>query len=438
MLVTACSAATDVRTASPSGSVVQPTIRPTGVSSTRPSATPLTTYPSVAPSSLTATPSSSTASPATWQTYTEPFAGQLDQSVDGLFVRSDGALVAWGIDQEDTAGGYASVSFWTAPDWQSWGEIKLEGLGPFIRVHDVAAGPKGIVAAGSREDLGALWWSSDAQTWTLGTLVDSTDIEWSNVLAVAAGGDGYLAVGAHRHQAAAWFSPDGVSWHSVGSDDLPTGQLFDVAAATDGSFIVVGTDDTQQDHDAIVRLVSADGERWTAARPSDAIAGPDDDEISRVWPFAGGFVGYGDLGDAARRHFCERQGGECFPQTSPRLFTSADGITWSVFGDNDLMTPAQRSSVGPSLWEFNAIAANGDGLLAAGAGTDFVVRIWSSADGVTWDPVGDPVDIANHPAPADYQADIVNGLVVDSTRLVIGGQLESSDGYVMIGTPGAI
>lgn len=412
-----------------------PSERPSTAPTVIMSQTPGVTTTPVAQTSAPATPEASPSAPPAagiWTTYTEPFAGRLAQTVGGVFVLGDGSLVAWGEDQEDDPGGYASVSFWSSPDWMNWTETKLEGLGPFIRVWDVANGPRGIVAAGAREDLGAVWLSTDAKNWTLSSVIDD-DYEWSGVQAVAAGPDGFLVVGQHLRRATAWFSEDGTTWRSVGGDSLPDGRLYDVSTVADGSFIVVGVDDANPDHDAVVRLVSADGSTWRSAKLADGLATNEDDIVSEVWPYEGGFVAYGVQQDAARRHHCGRVGGECFPHDWPRLYTSPDGLSWEGFGDeNELYTPALTTSEGPRLWEFDAVVPFGDGLLAAGSGTDFKVRLWTSRDGVTWDPMGDPILIAGHEAPPDYQVDTVRDLLVTDDRVVIGGELGGSDGYVMV------
>ena len=217
--------------------------------------------------------------------------------------------------------------------------------------------------------------------------------------------------------------------------DFPEGVFNDVVASPSGGFVVVGVDTSERDWDGFAWTVSSDGRDWQAAEPGDALTGPDDDDLYAIWAYERGYPALGEHGN--ERLTCD--GGSAFIASTgpmvahgpcwshePHVYTSNDGHGWRRFA----IDPEE-----PAPWEFTAIESWGDGLIAVAAGKDFVVRVWLSEDGIEWTPIGDPVRINDQPAPVDYQRDTVNDLLVAGDRLVIGGTLDSGDGYVMIGTP---
>jgi hypothetical protein len=102
---------------------------------------------------------------------------------------------------------------------------------------------------------------------------------------------------------------------------------------------------------------------------------------------------------------------------------SADGVTWTSH-------PVETSDSGgaPVLVQFDTIAAYGNGLLAAGAGSDGVIRLWRSADGLIWEPVTDPTEIL---LPDDASVSAI--AVVNDRVILAGGLLNAGDGFVAVG-----
>jgi hypothetical protein len=381
-----------------------------------------------------------------WATVTEPFSGDLAQEVEGLYSNAAGEIVAWGRDQEwiNSDVGEATTSLWTSADGVDWRDQRIGPLGSNQFITDVAHGPSGLVAVGYEDPVAAAWWSTDGDAWTRASRGPDDRARGVYARTVAAGPDGFLAVGSDHQRAAAWFSSNGDSWESVGGS-FPKGSFEDVAASPDGGFVVVGTDTSRRGWDAVAWRVSSDGSDWSPANPSDALAGPEDEQMYRLWGYNGGYLGFGQQVDTQERIDCYQGAGAQVGSTVPielarvcywgysswRLFKSENGDAWEridpevetyVFGD-------------PYFWEFQAIAPWGEGLIAVGAGTDWQIRVWTSLDGVEWEAVGDPVLVNGQPAPAEYQSNAVDAVLVDDGRLVIGGELETSDGYVMIATP---
>ncbi|CAN5773488.1 hypothetical protein BH24CHL6_BH24CHL6_08570 [soil metagenome] len=357
-----------------------------------------------------------------WQTMTAPFEGQLEQQVRGLLVNELGNFLAWGPDQEVGDGGYAMVSFWHSSDLQVWREVKLGEWGQFIRVSDVANSSAGLVAVGSLEDEAMIWWSPEGESWEQATVVPASGWSRSSIAAVAANEQGFLAVGTQLRSMAAWFSTDGRSWRQVG-DDLGAGRLYDVTVLPDGRFVAVGVDESRRDWDAASWTVSADGGDWRSREFNEAVAGPNDQLLRRVFSYGGGLLGLAEHQNTEERLSCD---GPCY-DPSWRIYAATDGSRWQDVAE--MPSPLH-------LWEYSAIAPWGEGLLAVGAAPDYQMRLWYSGDGVSWEPVGDSLLVNGEPQPG-YLRDAIFALLVDGDRLIVGGGLGdvNADGFVMIGEP---
>jgi hypothetical protein len=77
-------------------------------------------------------------------------------------------------------------------------------------MHDVAAGPAGIVAVGETALAPTIWYSADGGSWT--RLTDAVSPSNASVRSVATGPGGFVAVGDDGDTALAWVSSDGRSW----------------------------------------------------------------------------------------------------------------------------------------------------------------------------------------------------------------------------------
>lgn len=382
-----------------------------------PSTSPLTPPPTL----ISAAPSPSdpplSLEALSWRAMTEPFGGDRSQGVTGLFINPYGELVAWGYESVREGGSADNLpTFWTTPDTLSWREARLGTVGEHLILDDVAAGPNGFVAVGSASDTVAAWWSTHGDSWMRATFSPEPVPDEAGLTAVSGGTEGYLAVGTDQGRAAAWFSPDGDGWKPVGPE-FPEGDFFDVTQSSDGGFVVIGQDRSGGDWNAAAWVVSAIATDWRAAEPNHAIAGPRTEVLARVWAFDGGYFAFGHELDPRDRHcgLCPLN-----PETW-RLYTSPDGIEWArnaIDLDRDE----------PVLMEYAAIEPWDDGLMAIGRGSDGVLRIWLSRDGVEWAPVGVPVDLG---ALAADEPDVTDLMLADRFILISGVRI--GGGYVAVG-----
>ena len=451
VLVVGCTVAIEQSPSAPMGSAgeaasSEPTARlttatPAGLlptSSPAASTVPATPIASPVPDPL-ATPGSPTLpldlNAIQWRTATEPFAGGLEQTIQGFFLSPRGELVAWGRDQEmiNSDWGDATTSFWMEGSDGSWRKSRIAELGTSSEARAVADNGEMFVAVGDAAYPITAWWSDDGESWSEAEILPEWNREISAMTSVAAGAEGFLAVGQTAGRPTAWFSPDGLHWNQTGRTFAP-GSFNDVTALPNGGFVVVGVDRSHRDWDGSVWVVSPDGREWQAADPSNAIASREfDDDLVWVFNYGGGLLALGEHGN--ERLTCDDG---AFAIAGPMVahgpcwfydlyaYKSTDGIHWRRF-------ELDKGSEGnPALREFRAIAPWHGQLLAVGADTDWVVRIWVSDDGVDWMPLGEPV-LINGVASGEYQADTVDGIFVSEARLIIGGSLETADGYVMIG-----
>jgi hypothetical protein len=350
-----------------------------------------------------------------WREVTEPFISERGMNLEGLFVDAKGELVVWGdesLEEGDTVDNVPT--FWATADLVGWRKTRLGAVGESLVLVDVAEGPRGFVSVGFALDTIAAWSSADGQSWSRGTIEPPGVRERAGFTAVSGGANGYLAVGSDFGRAAAWLSSTGQNWTKV-DVDFPAGEFWDVARSLDGGFVVVGEDRSEGDWDAMAWVVSSDGAGWRPAESNEATAGPGDDDITRIWSFAGGYVAFGHEIDPP-----ERPCGPCRDvRESWRLYTSPDGIEWARDEIDFATAPGE-----PVLTEYDAIEPWAGGLVTVGRGTDSQLHTWLSADGIAWRPVGEPVRLS----PEARRS--VSDLLVFESYLVIAGS--GRDEYVAL------
>ena len=184
----------------------------------------------------------------TWQRAADA-PGFADARVAGLSVTAAGGrLVAVGAagDAKTTTGAAA----WTSDDGRTWQRV---ADGPKLAagvMNAVAAGPSGLVAAGSDGDsvLAMAWTSADGRTWTpvpkttsldnFGLKIEMRDVTYASDRYVAVG---HLLFGQQFSTAVIWTSPDGITWTRANEPaSFGQGKIYGVSAGGPG-LVAVGT-----------------------------------------------------------------------------------------------------------------------------------------------------------------------------------------------------
>ena len=239
-------------------------------------------------------------------------------------------------------------------------------------------------------DDAAVWTSVDGLTWSR---VPHDEAVFGgtgnmNMLDVTAGGPGLVAVGRDGQNvwdyalwqvAAVWTSVDGLTWSRVphdeavfgdtygefpsadpDSDEAWAGQAMLSVTAGGPGLVAVGWDTPSDESWRAAVWTSIDGLTWSRVPHAEEIFG-----TSGYWGVVGvtaGGPGLVAVGDA--------------------VWTSVDGLTWS-------RGPDVETGLGLGPWEEATgwgVTAGGPGLVAVGkTGSDGAV--WTSVDGVTWSVV---------------------------------------------------
>ncbi len=282
--------------------------------------------------------------------------------LDAVAVGEAGVVAVGEIETVDALAGEALIMF--SADGRTWERV---GPGPGLSLTDVAAGPDGFVAVGSRggdsdQDLAAILVSADGRSWDLlppdAHPEAEAYLEW-----VEAGPGAYRAGGSltgDQGGAVSWWSTDLRTWHEDGAAvtwAVPAGdgwlesrdRMVRVAAfVPGGSEVPWSPVEEPQGDPTIIQLGPAAAAGSTALLVSGAAGAP-----------------CGVLGG----------GGSCAAEQG--FWASTDGTTWRLL-------PAGSPGAPPPY--VVALGTGGDGeLLALGYGT---LRI--SLDGWHWAIVAEP------------------------------------------------
>ncbi len=241
--------------------------------------------PSEEPSSLSARPSTSEASPTVPEAFPPPIIpglwGTIDLPLnageDGGSVRAVADAPGGGLVAVGSAGWNGSV--WLSADGITWarvsdvppiGDEEAAGLGL------VGAGPTGLIASGGfgcrfcEAYLSPVWLSETGTTWR------ETDRVPGFILDIASGGPGLIAVGTNAglsifNGPVAWSSPDGETWSLGPTVPGPDSSGMLDLQAWEGGWLAVGAASGAVGQDAGQGLTwrSTDGIVWTTVVPPD-------------------------------------------------------------------------------------------------------------------------------------------------------------------------
>lgn len=381
-----------------------------------------------------------------WQRLDDAFAitDPTPLRVHGL-VGGNGLIVGWGRVGAEGRNQFNDMgAVFVSGDGLRWRSIPLQaGVGPLdtSEPNGVAIGPLGVLAYGGvccAVEQRAMWRSLDGVQWLRVPLEgDLRRDSWFNrVVGIP---DGWVAVGSSGTDAAIWHSLDGQTWHAVDRESagFGAGTVSDVALVG-GRLVAVGTvDDAAGTHDGGV-WTSDDGVAWARAAEGDPnLIGPDETELWRVLPLAGGMFVVGNHGPHEERVRCEELlGAVASLKVEPPPLTalscgwgrehhwlSADATAWERLPPLDPL-PGQPAALGIRPLEFRLLGGKGAGLLNLAEDSeppDGDVGLWASADGATW---------ARLEKFGQLQPNaVVTGLVVIGDSLIAIGEGKADEGY---------
>jgi hypothetical protein len=274
----------------------------------------------------------------------------------------------------------------------------------------IARGGQGLVAIGYDGAFGSLLWTSadGGRTWTditpdnFAAIGIASVVEFEGMLVGVGRGN---TIDIETEEAAVYLSDDGVAWRKVETAEQLIGQMIDVVATDDGLFAVGGVPGA----DSAGVWHSTDGEAWeriggdfehaflwaiAEGGPGLVAVGwrrnPDPDlavwtsaDAGQTWELAPdpeGFAGFEATDVAALPDGTLAMAGGALDGSGGRMWTSTDGITWTVVADD----------MGGAAFA-RTIALSPIGLIAVGGDDEMQARAWLSTDGTTWEPLGDPV-----------------------------------------------
>lgn len=380
-----------------------------------------------------------------WQNVADPFpeADPPAIRIDGL-TAGDGVVVGWGrvaapgLNQFNDMG-----AVFTSTDGLRWRAIALDdgvAATDTSEPSGVAIGPLGMLAYGGvccELEEQAVWRSIDGLQWTRVPAGPGFGRHGGTIVRVVGLQTGWVAVGGQGQQAAIWTSADGSNWQAADPAiaGLGKGNVSDVAITATGVIAVGTIDDAAGTHDGAI-WTSQKGVEWKRVAVADpTLTGPDETELWRVVPHAGGLFLVGNFGTHQERVRCEQLTGALAsleggppPETAlscgwgrEHHWLSADGSAWVRLPPIDPL-PGQPPNPGQHPIEFRLLGAGGPGLVNLGEDSvppDGDVRVWVSEDGNQWQAVDGPM-----PAPGPAQAAVFIGrrilVVRDPVSIAIG------------------
>lgn len=296
----------------------------------------------------------------------------------------------------------------------------------------VARGGGELVAIGFDGGFGSLLWTSadGGRTWSDITPADFASIgiasvvEHDGMLVGVGRGD---TIDIEAEQAAVYLSADGTSWRKVETAEQLIGQMIDVVATDDGLFAVGGVPGA----DSAGVWHSTDAETWTRVggdfehaflwsiaeggpglvavgwrrNPEPDLAVWTSADAGQTWDLAPdpeGFAAHEATDVVALPDGTLAMTGSAFDGSGGRMWTSPDGLAWSISYD------------APDAAYARALVLTPAGVIGVGGDDQMRGRAWLSTDGATWAPLGDPLEGA-----------FFSGALATDDGLVIAGATQS-------------
>ena len=230
-----------------------------------------------------------------------------------------------------------------------------------------------IVAVGSAgvapDEVAMAWVTSDLRTWQAVTLPAPAG---TGAYGIAARSSGFLAWGDAPGGTQFWIAADGYAWQSVAASGLPANASVDELYSAPGGYAIRGF---LSDRAAVWK--SSDGAHWTQAWTGPGPSGMEFYGLGPIVTVPGSYVSFGMAGMAP--------GGATAEPYDVIVWTSNDMTHWT------------RSARIPAPGWTEGFAAVTGGFVAAGAQVPAgdagggrwgsSLEVWTSADGLTWEPV---------------------------------------------------
>ncbi len=346
-------------------------------------------------------------------------------------IASDGEqLVAVGWDDSS---GDADAAVWLSPDGESWARVEpgaaaLGGTDSQI-MRDVTASEGGFVAVGTQQVEGfrtdaVVWLSVDGQVWErvsdagpgvnpdracVTSELDRTRFQAEDeapatnaIKAVVAGSRGLLAVGfggceGELQAPTVWASNDARTWERT---HLEGEGSMNGLVEGDGLFVAVGV----ENRNAAV-WVSTDAGEWDRVPSQESLGGSSPEvfvEMNAVVAVETGFVAVGSRGSTSSTSNLDPADPFSDPSfdapflddVDAAVWTSADGLTWTRIED-----PVDVLG-GEGTQTMSDIVVADDGLVAVGfreTDGDQAAAVWLSDDGSEWRLASDPTGALQAP-----------------------------------------
>jgi hypothetical protein len=346
----------------------------------------------------------------------------------GVVTSFNGQLFAVG--RVPAADGKDELAFWRSSDGTTWTLLTSGGaaLADAPRDPNLVATPNGLVAWGfvspgicpvpSGGPCGpAFLTSTDGVTWT--RTADVPTFAGASIQALASGPHGLVAVGdTGWDNPAIWVSDTGGTWQRL---TLPAAVFGDahfatVRATSTGYVLAGGTGSMSVSVTggpmATVSKVAAgwwspDGRTWTKA--TVARAAETGSSLGTISVGSHGLVAVGASADG-RDH---------------AAWTSPDGHTWTPIAAGYIAVPA--TSTGVATLPSDMIVDDGTHLVAVAVNEQLGLQMWTSSDGVAWQPLPFSGAIDTLPAwPGAQTGPVFDGAMVVPDGLVVIGHSNSS------------